>query len=515
MLIVAVIYCMFSGMSTGKTVNLRSARQIFPLAVMAEGRKCLVVGAGKTGCRKVASLVEASADVTVVAPTAADSLNALLEERKVTWLRRRFKETDADGTFLVFAATDDPATNSMVLAACRRRGVLCGIVDRGWQEGDFISPAVHRQDGLTIAVSTGGRSCRRSRMVKQSLARHVDAVGRADLLVMGTSHEQLPLDRRAALHIGDERASEIAAMLTEVWGVHEFALLNTCNRTELHAVVSERKETSKLLRLILGLDGLGAEESYALAGLDAFRHSSILLAGLLSQTPGENHIVAQVKQAFTTAENAGWANSMTREWLSSSLHVSKEIRQSTRPLLHPAEVEDLCLDYLASQEHDVAREGGLAVLGSGVIGRGTVERFLERYPAAPVLWAYHRTRPKPPEGWHNRICLIRLDEIRSQLGDTRAIVCATSGPNHVLHAKDASCFQRTGTVHIVDLGVPRNVDPGLDDRNLDIHVADLDDLKHWYRREAADMTEVMHIANHTVERHRELYEKLVCGLRER
>lgn len=505
---------MFSGMSTEKTVNLRSARQIFPLAVMAEGRKCLVVGAGKTGCRKVASLVEAGADVTVVAPTAEDGLNALLGEHKVRWIRRRFKETDADGTFLAFAATDDAETNSMVLAACRRRDVLCGIVDRGWQEGDFISPAVYRQDGLTIAVSTGGRSCRRSRTVKQSLARHVDAVGRADLLVMGTSHEQLPLDRRASLRIEGPRASEIAAMLNEVWGVHEFALLNTCNRTELHAVVSERKETGKLLRLILGLDGLTAEESYALVGLDAFRHSSLLLAGVLSQTPGENHIVAQVKQAFRTAETAGWANSIMSEWLSSSLHVSKAIRQSTRPLLHPAEVEDLCLGYLASQRHGAAHDG-LAVLGSGVIGRGIVERFLERYPSARVLWAYHRMKPQIRQVWRNRICLVRLNEIRNHLGDTRAIVCATGGPDHVLYAKDASCFQRTGAVHIVDLGAPRNVDPGLDDRNLDIHVADLDDLKRWYRRQAADMTEVMRIANHTVERHRKLYEKLVCGLRER
>ena len=514
MLIVAVTYCMFSGMSTGKTANLRSARQIFPLAVMAEGRKCLVVGAGKTGCRKVAALVEAGADVTVVAPTAADSLNDLLGEHKVRWLRRRFKETDADETFLVFAATDAPATNSMVLAACRRRGVLCGIVDKGWQEGDFISPAVHRQDGLTIAVSTGGRSCRRSRMVKQSLARHVDAVGRADLLVMGTSHQQLPLDRRAALHIGDGRASEIAAMLTEVWGVHEFALLNTCNRTELHAVVSERRETGKLLRLILGLDGLGAEESYALTGLDAFRHSSLLLAGLLSQTPGENHIVAQVKQAFRTAEEAGWANSMMREWLSSSLHVSKAIRQSTRPLLHPAEVEDLCLDYLAAQDQEPAGRG-LVVLGTGMIGRGIVERFLKRYPAAPVLWSYHRMKPQIRQVWRNRIRLVRLDAIRSQLGDVRAIVCATSGPDHVLRAKDASCFQRTGTVHIVDLGLPRNVAPDLDGNGSNIHVADLDDLKHWYRREAADMTDVLDKANAIVDGHGDMYAKLVRGLRER
>jgi glutamyl-tRNA reductase len=499
-------------MSIDNKRDLQPIQPILPLALMANGRRCLVVGAGKTGARKAESLLDVGAEVTVVAPTGADNLEATFANRKAIWLKRNFEDSDLDGIFLVFAATDDPEINSKVLNEARRRGVLCGIVDMGWQEGDFISPAVVRHEGVTFAVSTGGRSCRRSRMIKESLGRHVLSVSSADLFVLGVSHDCLPLDRRQAFHLAGERAELAGMMLTQVWGVHEFVLLNTCNRVELLAVTSDEVEIEPLLCRILGFDGLSPDESYVMRGQAAFRHVAHLLSGLLSQTPGENHIVSQVKDAFDSAESAGWAGSMMNEWLSSALHVSKGIRRSSRSLLHATEIEDLCLDYLAAQESNPAREG-LAVLGSGSIGCGIVDRFLDRYPDAPLLWAYHQTRPEIPESWRERVRLVRLDSIREQLKSIRTVVCAMSSSEPVLRADDASCFGSDAGALVVDLGVPRNVAPEFAHMSLDIRIVDLDDLKHWYRREAADMSEVIRIADQVVDDHKDMYEKLVRGLR--
>ena len=501
-------------MSTAKKTNSPAAQPILPLAVMARGRKCLVVGAGKTGFRKVLSLLDAGAEVTVVAPTAVGSLKNLFAAGKATWQRRVFNEGFLEGVFLVFAATDDPRTNSAVLAASRRRGVLCGIVDKGWQDGDFISPAVLRRTDLTVAVSTGGKSCRRSRMVKNSLNRHIHSVGTADLMVLGTSHDCLSLARREPLHLDGKRMERVGRMLTQVWGVHEFALINTCNRIELHAIVSDEPEAELLLRQVLGLNRLQDDECYRLRGVAALRHTAVLLAGLLSQTPGETHIVAQVKDAFGAAEDAGWANSMTKEWLSSCLHIAKDIRRATQPLLRASGIEDLCLDYLAARDDDPLGDG-LMVLGAGVIGRGVVERFLQRYRRAPVLWGYHRNEPRVQDTWRERVQLVRLDSIREALKRVHAVVCATGGDGYVLRCEDTSHFDQGEAVHVVDLGVPRNVAPEVGDADVNVHVADLEDLKHWYRREATDMTEIMRLAGQIVEEHQDLYEKLVRGLTDR
>jgi len=485
--------------------------RVLPVSLMVDGRPCLVVGGGTVATRKVRSLLDAGAQITVVSPDVSEDVASLAAAGSVRHIEREFEPGDIEGMFLVIVATSDEARNRDVAGLCRAGQILCGIVDKGWRDGDFVSPATLRRDELTVAVSTGGRSCRRSRMIKDSLDRHIDAVSTVDLLVLGTSHECLSIERREPLHLAGPRMAEVAALLAQVWGVHEFALLDTCNRVELHAVVSDQPEAETLLRTVLGFDRLEGGECYSFRGERALRHTAVLLAGLLSQTPGENHIVSQVKEAFAAADRAGWANSMMKEWLASALHISKDIRKGTQPLLRDFEVEDLCLDYLAA-EHDGLGQDGFMVLGSGMVGRGVVERFLDRYPQATVAWCYNRNEPDMPAAWRDRVTLSTLNAMQDRLREIHALVCATGSPGHILLREDAPCFDREGEVHVVDLGVPRNVAPELDGISSDIHVADLDDLKHWYRREAADMSEIMDIARSTVDEHRDMYEKLLRGL---
>jgi siroheme synthase (precorrin-2 oxidase/ferrochelatase) len=71
---------------------------------------------------------------------------------------------------IVFAATDNEPVNRSVLAACRKRKILCSAVDSCWPDGDFVMPAICREEGLVVTVATGGRSCRRSRIVKDKIA---------------------------------------------------------------------------------------------------------------------------------------------------------------------------------------------------------------------------------------------------------------------------------------------------------------------------------------------------------
>jgi len=486
---------------------------VLPLAVLAAGRPCLVVGAGKTGTRKAVSLMEVGAQVLVVAPSATNEVRSLAEEGRITWISETFREELVGDQLLAFAATNDPEVNNRVLTACRNSGVLCGIVDRGWKDGDVISPATFHQDGLTVAVSTGGRSCRRSRIVKESLSRHIDSVSSADLMVLGTSHEQLPLEKRERFHLADARRHQAGAMLTQVWGVHEFALLNTCNRVELHCVVSDQPQAEMLIARILGFDSLQGKDFYVLREFAAFRHTSLLLAGLLSQTPGENHIVAQVKEATAKATSAGWTGSIMKEWMDSALHVSKDIRRATQPLLRHCEIEDLCLDYLSS-ECESSLHGGFMVLGSGVVGRGVIDRFLKRYPALEASWCYRRQEPDVPSSWRDRIELRRLDRDRSSLAGVHVLVCATASPDHILDESDVPFLDGEREVRIVDLSVPRNVAPEVATAP-NITVADLDDLKHWYRREAADLDRIREMAAGIADEHKDMYLKLVRGLKER
>ncbi len=500
-------------MSTGKQSETQTPQPTLPLALLTKDRNCLVVGAGNTACRKAASLLEAGARVTVVAPSAPEDQLPFLSQKDLTWHQRPFEAGDVGGIFLVFAATNDPVTNQAILTAARSHGTLCGIVDHGWQEGDFISPAVFRQDEVTVAVSTGGKSCRRSRMIRESLSRHVQSANSADLLILGSSHEELPLSEREPLHLSRDQLERTGTMIAQVRGVFEFALLNTCNRVELYAVVSDNAETEPLLRRIIGFDALGSDQHYTLRGRDAFGHAARVLAGLRAQIPGENHIVAQVKEAFAFANGNGWADRMMKEWLASSLYVSRRIRDQTDALLNTVEIETVCMDYLLAT-HDKHPIRHLTLLGSGTIGRAIAERHLELSDDTTLLWGYHHTPPRLPEAWRSRVRLAPFDTIQNELKHSRTIVCAVAGPEPILHSDNAICFDHGESVHVVDLGVPRNVAPEIGSALPNVTVTDMDDLKRRRRHEPDVMTEAMRAAQQSIDKNEALYTKLVQGLRE-
>ena len=479
---------------------------VFPAGLLTAGQPCLVVGGGKVALRKIQHLLDAAASVTVVSPAACPEVRALADQGRITLVARAFEDSDIPSAFLAFAATADADVNRHVLAVCRRHRVLCCAVDSLWPESSFVTPAIFRKDDVTVAVSTGGRSCRQARVIKDALARHVATVETADIVVLGVSHESLTVEERERFHLAGARLEETGRLLRQVWGLHEFLLLNTCNRAELIAVVAQQSETAEVLRRIMGFDHPHAGAVYLHAGYAAYEHVALLTAGLLSQTPGENHIVSQVKEALGTATRAGWAGSMLEEWIASALHVSRHIRERTAPLLQPLEIEDLCFQYLSAECPGLAAKRVL-VLGTGVVGTGIVARCLRMGLAC--TWCYHAHRPQRPtlSGPDPELCTFA--ELAARLGGADVVICAAASAQPVLHSGHARCFDGSKPVFLVDLALPRNVAPDLKDAGAFLRVADLDDLKHWHRRKTSGVAEVLDLGRRAAQEHRVMYDKII------
>ena len=143
---------------------------MLPVSLLVAGRPCLVVGGGEIATRKTGHLLDAEATVTVVSLTASAELEELARAGRIRLVARLFQDADADGKYLVFATTDDHDVNRRVLEACHARGVLCSAADSNWPQGDFVTPAITRKGGLVVTVSTGGRSCREAKLVKDRIA---------------------------------------------------------------------------------------------------------------------------------------------------------------------------------------------------------------------------------------------------------------------------------------------------------------------------------------------------------
>jgi precorrin-2 dehydrogenase/sirohydrochlorin ferrochelatase len=129
----------------------------YPIYLDIKDKKCLVVGGGSVGTRKVETLLECGAKVTVISIDASEKLKKLSNSRVIQLEKRAFQINDLEGVFLVVGATDDEDLNVRIHAAAESRRVLCNIADRP-EVCNFILPSIVNRGDLIISISTSGKS---------------------------------------------------------------------------------------------------------------------------------------------------------------------------------------------------------------------------------------------------------------------------------------------------------------------------------------------------------------------
>jgi siroheme synthase-like protein len=133
--------------------------RLYPVSLVVAGKRCVVVGGGAVAARKAAGLLEAGAEVVVVASTIGPEILGLPAGmvEMVEMVERPYRPGDLDGAWLAIAATDDAEVNRRVHADGRAARVWVNAADDP-EACAFTLPAVVRQGPVTVAVSTGGYS---------------------------------------------------------------------------------------------------------------------------------------------------------------------------------------------------------------------------------------------------------------------------------------------------------------------------------------------------------------------
>jgi cobalt-precorrin 5A hydrolase/precorrin-3B C17-methyltransferase len=129
----------------------------------------VVVGGGPVGERKVRGLLTAGVKVQLISPEATPQLQAWAEAGQLQWSVRPYQSGDLLGVRLVFAATNQRIVNAQIAEEAAKLGLLCNVADQP-EEGNFHVPAVHRQPGLVVAVSSSGENPRRAQQVRDNIA---------------------------------------------------------------------------------------------------------------------------------------------------------------------------------------------------------------------------------------------------------------------------------------------------------------------------------------------------------
>ncbi len=139
-----------------------------PIFLDLTGLRCMVIGGGKIGARKVEALLEAGAAVTVVSPQVTPLIAALADRGQIARVNRKYQPGDMRGCALVYAATNRPEVHRALAREARELGIPLNVVDVP-ELCSFITPAVMRQGALQIAISTTGASPAFAARIKREL----------------------------------------------------------------------------------------------------------------------------------------------------------------------------------------------------------------------------------------------------------------------------------------------------------------------------------------------------------
>jgi precorrin-2 dehydrogenase / sirohydrochlorin ferrochelatase len=143
---------------------------VYPVALVVQGRPCLVVGGGHVAARKAAGLVDAGAEVHVVATEVRAPMAALAGLAGVE--ERPYRRGEVAGYRLVMAATGHAATNRAIYEDGEEAGVWVNAADDP-ASCSFILPAVARRGPVSVAISTGGHSPALATWLKAHAVEHM------------------------------------------------------------------------------------------------------------------------------------------------------------------------------------------------------------------------------------------------------------------------------------------------------------------------------------------------------
>ncbi len=146
----------------------------FPFMIELNNERCLIAGGGTVAYRKVCSMLEFGAVVTVVSPEFCPELLELADySGRLTLIKRCVQPQDIDDAFVVIMATDDEKVNHDMAELCRQKRILVNVVDVKADCG-FYFPAIIKDKEVVISVSTGGQSPVLAGTIKRNIESHLD-----------------------------------------------------------------------------------------------------------------------------------------------------------------------------------------------------------------------------------------------------------------------------------------------------------------------------------------------------
>jgi glutamyl-tRNA reductase len=288
------------------------------------------------------------------------------------------------------------------------------------------------------------------------------------LLALTVSYHDVPLDELERASVPSAALSDALPCLTRAPDVKESLVLSTCNRTEVYSWVNDPEAAADQIALFLEdlrdlPSGWVRSRCRILVGDEVIRHLFTVTSGLDSMVQGESEIQGQVREAYKTAATLGTVGPHLHGLFRWALEAGKGARSATglsrAKYSFPRAAVHAIADALGGIE---GRE--VLVVGSGRMALASLRALSTAGARAGV--AARRVEAAQELADRFDAFALPLHAIEDALITADAAIFATSSPEPLLGPDDVERVLQARDGHrlvLVDLGLPRNVDPSVPD----------------------------------------------------
>jgi glutamyl-tRNA reductase len=301
------------------------------------------------------------------------------------------------------------------------------------------------------------------------------------ILVVGLNHRTAPVEIREQIAFSRDGAATALILFRNQFPKAEAAIISTCNRVEiLVASDGDSPTVNDVVAFIAQSRDLPVNAFrtylYQLSGEQECRHFFRVASGLDSMVLGENQIVSQIKNAYTQASEQGTTGRVLNRLFHHAFEVSKRVRTDTQIGSGKLSVPSVAVDVARRIFDDFSTKQTL-VVGAGEMAQLVCQYLREADAKRFVVTTRTLTNAKAlAEACHGEA--VPYDQLDEQLIHADIVITATACPMPIISAeriKEAQKHRRGRLLFLIDLAVPRNVDPACG--KLDqVYVIDVDEL---------------------------------------
>ncbi|MBW2063882.1 MAG: glutamyl-tRNA reductase [Deltaproteobacteria bacterium] len=302
------------------------------------------------------------------------------------------------------------------------------------------------------------------------------------ILNIGMNHHTAPVELRECLAKDPQNLDRGVAFIREQRCIREGMFLSTCNRVEALCVTGQPVEAEKsIIRFMSQLSGLPEEDFlpnlYVHQDQDAVRHIFRVACSLDSMVVGEPQILGQIKDAYSIASREKISGTILNKLMHRAFHVAKRVRTETNIADSAVSISYAAVELSRKIFYDLRGRKAL-LIGAGemaelaarhLLSNGVSSIFVSNRTFNRAVQLAEALQGKP----------VSFDEIETLLLEVDIVITSTASPGYVVPAdmvKSSMKKRKSRPLFFIDIAVPRDVDPGVNDISS-VYLYDIDDLK--------------------------------------